>query len=119
MTQSQLLKDREFAEVSEVRPDAKKRVTLKKLDRLAPFYKVYSNALGQIILDPQVIIPAAELWLYKDKETLASIRRGLADAKAGRLVKLPSLAKKGKGSERAVRDPIHRGSGPAEKEAGE
>lgn len=109
MTVSQLLKDRDFAEVSEVRPDAKKRVTLKKVDRLAPFYKVYSNALGQIILDPQVIVPAAELWLHKDQDALASIRRGLAESKAGRLVRLPSLAKKGKRADRALRAALHRG----------
>lgn len=34
------------------------------------------------------IIPSSESWLYKDKEALDSIRRGLKDAAKGRISKL-------------------------------
>ena len=34
------------------------------------------------------IIPASEVWLYKNKEILESVRRGLKDAAKGRISKL-------------------------------
>lgn len=34
------------------------------------------------------IIPASEIWLYKNKEVLESVRRGLKDADRGRITKL-------------------------------
>lgn len=34
------------------------------------------------------IIPASEAWLYKNKESLESVRRGLKDAAKGRISKL-------------------------------
>ena len=34
------------------------------------------------------IIPASEIWLYKNKEVLESVRRGLKDAAKGRISKL-------------------------------
>jgi len=49
-----------------VKPDAKKRVMLPKaLVREDVTYHIYSNSLGQIILDPQVSVPASEVWLFK------------------------------------------------------
>lgn len=37
-------------------------------------------------------IPAAELWLWKDTNALTAVRRGLDDARAGRLSYLGSFA---------------------------
>ncbi len=34
------------------------------------------------------IIPPSEVWLYKNKEVLESVRRGLKDAAKGRISKL-------------------------------
>jgi len=34
------------------------------------------------------IIPTSEAWLYKNKEALESVRRGLKDAAKGRISKL-------------------------------
>lgn len=96
MTTTQILKAQDFAEVAQVRPDEKQRVTLKKVKRASQVYKVYVNSIGQIILDPQVLVPVSEMWLFENKEALASVRRGLAQAKAGKLVKMPSLAKHAK-----------------------
>lgn len=43
---------------------------------------------GKIVLDPLVEIPAREHWIYKNPEALASLLRGIEDAKAGRIVDL-------------------------------
>lgn len=44
-----------------------------------------------IIIRPARIIPEREAWLYKNKEALESVRRGLAQARAGNFVKGPSI----------------------------
>lgn len=93
MTLAQLVRSKEFTEVTEARVDDKKRVTLKKVKASAKYYKIYVNSAGQIILDPQAVIPASELWLFKNKAALASVRRGLEQSSQGKLVKRPSAAK--------------------------
>jgi len=72
-----------------VKPDAKKRVVLPKaLVEEGITYHIYTNKFGQIVLDPQVTIPAAELWLFKNPAALASVKRGLADAAQGKVSKV-------------------------------
>jgi hypothetical protein len=79
----------------DVRPDAKKRVTLGKalseLDDDVRF-DVYRNESGQIVLDPQVSIPASEAWLYRNPEALAAVRKGLQDSAEGKTAYLGSFA---------------------------
>jgi hypothetical protein len=79
----------------DVRPDAKKRVTLGKalagLDEEVRF-DVYRNETGQIVLDPQVSVPASEAWLYRNPQALAVVRRGLQEAAEGRTISLGSFA---------------------------
>jgi hypothetical protein len=85
-----VIKDAGFERVAEgVRPDAKKRVVLSgvRIEDGAT-YHVYINSLGQIVLDPQVTIPASEAWLFKNPEALGAVRRGLADAAEGRVSKV-------------------------------
>lgn len=83
-----VLKDTEFEEVAEVKLDSKHRVSLgPKISKTASSYKVYCNALGQIILDPQATVPAYELWLFKNAEAAQMVREGLEDAKKHRLKK--------------------------------
>jgi len=91
MTGKTIVKDDHFEEVAEVRADSKNRITLGKTPKLGKIssYKVYSNAIGQIILDPQVTIPAHEQWLFKNKKAAKSVLAGLEDVKKGRLVKAP------------------------------
>jgi len=36
-------------------------------------------------------IPASEEWLYRNPKALASVRRGLADAEAGKTISLGSF----------------------------
>ena len=63
-----------------VKPDNRKRVILPKtLIKEGITYDIYTNSVGQIVLDPQVTIPASELWLFENKEALASVDRGMAE----------------------------------------
>ena len=86
----QIIKDDNFREIAVgVKPDAKKRIVLSK----APIgdgvtYHIYCNEIGQIILDPHISIPASEVWLYKNKEALASVKAGLTDAAEGKVTKI-------------------------------
>jgi hypothetical protein len=85
-----IIKDTEFKEIAEsVKPDSKKRVVLpKSVVRKGITYHMYQNSIGQIVLDPQVTIPVSEAWLYENPEVIASVRRGLADAKKSRVSKV-------------------------------
>ena len=85
-----VIKDPDFKKIADsVKPDAKKRILLHKVQmREGITYHVYSNNMGQIILDPQVTIPASEIWLYNNPEALESVRRGLSDAARGKVSKI-------------------------------
>ncbi len=85
-----IIKDQDFKRVAEgVKPDAKKRIVLPKVTvRKGITYHIYSNSIGQLVLDPQVTIPASEAWLFNDSDALASVRRGLSDAAQGRVSKV-------------------------------
>ncbi len=87
-----ILKDTELTKIADnVKPDAKKRVVLpKSLVREGITYAVYKNSLGQIVLDPQVTIPASELWLFENKDALASVDKGMAETRS---IKRGSFAK--------------------------
>ena len=90
ITMAMIIKDSDFQRIAEsVRPDAKKRVVLPRVPVLEGVtYHIYSNSMGQIVLDPQVTIPASEAWLFKNPHALASVRRGLSDAAQGRVSKV-------------------------------
>lgn len=84
------IKDDDFQVIADsIKPDAKKRVVLPKvLNEPGVTYRVYSNSIGQIILDPQVSIPASELWLYQNPEALAAVKQGLKEAAEGKFSKI-------------------------------
>lgn len=91
---SSILRDQHFRPVSETKVDSKNRVSLpKRIQGAVHTYRIYSNDAGQIVLDPQVLVPASEAWLYRDEAALKAVRQGLEEAKAGKLVKRKSLAK--------------------------
>lgn len=46
---------------------------------------------GQILLTPAVVIPEQEVWLYRNKEALASVQRGLKQAREGKLSANPDF----------------------------
>ena len=92
---TEIVKDTNFKIIAEgVKPDTKRRILLSKaLSGEGVRYHVYTNNLGQIVLDPQVTIPASEAWLFENPAALASVRRGLTDVTEGRIseVDLDSL----------------------------
>lgn len=77
-----------------VKPDTKNRVHLPKtLIAKGVTYHIYSTSTGQIVLDPQVTIPASEAWLFEDKAALASIDKGMAESAKGQVIERGSFAK--------------------------
>lgn len=90
-----IFKDGEKLEIiaEGIKPDAKKRINFPK-DSLKEgmIYHVYSNAFGQIILDPQVIIPASELWVFQNKDLLASLDESMAQSRKGLRINRGSFA---------------------------
>lgn len=88
------IKDKNFEKVADgVRPDRKKRVILGKIQiQAGVIYNIYANKAGQILLDPQVTIPLSELWVFENKDILASIDKGMAEETAGQLVDRGSFA---------------------------
>jgi len=90
-----IIKNTEFTGIAKsVKPDAKKRVVLPAvLVKEDITYHIYTNSAGQIILDPQVTIPASEAWLFEDKNALASVDRGMVESANGQLINRGSFAK--------------------------
>ena len=50
--------------------------------------KVYMNSQGEVLIRPVVEIPASEMWLYRNKKALASVKRGLDEAANGKVKEL-------------------------------
>ncbi|MDD5627866.1 MAG: hypothetical protein PHU21_02295 [Elusimicrobia bacterium] len=88
---SDVVREGDFLDYGAVKADAKHRVVLK--GPVHELYRVYRNEAGQILLDPQVMIPANEAWLFKNKKALASVRRGLQQMAEGKGRCLGSHAK--------------------------
>jgi hypothetical protein len=90
-----IIRDNKLTKIAEgVKLDNKRRVLLPKNSaRAGTIYHIYTNNYGQIILDPQVTIPASEAWLFNNPDAFALVQRGLADAAEGRVsrVDLDSL----------------------------
>ena len=82
-----LVRDQHFEEVSEVKVDSKHRITLGRVKAGATSYRVYQNAVGQIILDPMITVPAHEAWLFRNPKAARMVQEGLQDARRKRLVK--------------------------------
>ena len=85
-----IIKDMHLTRVAEgVKPDSKKRVVLPgALVANGITYHIYGNRFGQIVLDPQVTIPASEAWLFNNPDALALVQQGLSDAAKGRISKI-------------------------------
>jgi hypothetical protein len=88
-----ILKDEKLTKIADsVKPDAKRRVYLPGIVlKEGVSYHIYSNSLGQIVLDPQITIPASEAWLFENKAALASIDQGMTESAQGKVVKRGSF----------------------------
>jgi hypothetical protein len=91
----ELIKDPVFQRVADgVKPDTKRRIVLPNgTVEEGVTYHIYRNGLGQIVLDPQVSIPAYEAWLFKNPEALASVTQGLLESAQGLTKSRGSFAK--------------------------
>jgi len=94
--------DEKFEQIGRVSVDAKNRVVLKKaIDMLRQQFgqestirfAVATNSAGQILLSPETVVPIHEAWLYRNKQALTSVHRGLDEARKGKIRKAPSFAK--------------------------
>jgi hypothetical protein len=85
-----IIRDKDFIDVAKsVKVDSKRRIVLPpSLVKDDITFHIYTNGAGQIILDPQVTIPASELWLFQNPKLLASVKKGLEDAAEGRVSKI-------------------------------
>jgi len=82
----------EYTRMAEsVKQDPKRRVLLPKtLVKEGITYHIYANSLGQIFLDPQVTIPASELWVFANKDILAAMDKSMDEE---RVINRGSFAK--------------------------
>ncbi|HEY40383.1 MAG TPA: hypothetical protein G4O18_00810 [Dehalococcoidia bacterium] len=77
-----------------IRPDGRRRVALpKSLIKDGISFQVWANSEGQILLEPQVTIPASELWVFENKEILASLDKAMFESMNGQTVNRGSFAK--------------------------
>jgi hypothetical protein len=88
-----MLADGNFTALGETRTDSKKRVVLR--GNVSKHYMAYVNDAGQILLEPMSMIPTRSIKSL-DAKTLASVRQGLKEAKAGKGRYLGSFAKHAK-----------------------
>jgi hypothetical protein len=95
--------DQNFEPVGKGTLDNKRRIALAKaIDALRDVFgedlknmrfEISYNKAGQILLSPEVTVPLHEVWLYKNKAALESVRRGIEEAGRGKARKLGSFAK--------------------------
>jgi len=87
---SEIIKNAKFRKIaSNVKPDSKKRIILSKACQSEDVtYHVYCNEIGQIILDPQISIPASEAWLFNNSEAKEAVATGLKEAAEGKISKV-------------------------------
>lgn len=90
-----IIKSEDLTRIAEnVRPDPKRRVLLPKaLIKEGITYHIYVNSFDQVILDPQVTISASELWVFENKDILASLDKGMTESANGQVMKRGSFAK--------------------------
>lgn len=93
-----IIRDEKLTKIADsVKPDAKRRVCLPKSSlREGISYHIYTNSAGQIILDPQITIPASEAWLFENKAALGSVAKGLAESANGQTIDRGSFARHAK-----------------------
>ena len=76
--------------------DSKKRVTLGDSvpkDMKIDSYEVLVGEGGDVLLRPLTHIPARERWVYENPKVYESIKKGLAQAKAGKVIKVENIEK--------------------------
>ena len=67
--------------------DSKGRIALGR--KYANTMFIVTEESGRFIIEPGVVVPEREAWLYENQSALESVRRGLQQAKDGRFSKTP------------------------------
>lgn len=88
MARTTRIVEEEFTEVDTRTVDKRSRLTLGRLGAENRRFRISVSVRGEILLQPMEEIPASELWLYRDREALESVKRGLRDSAEGRTRKL-------------------------------
>ena len=73
--------------IKTVHPDAKGRIALGALAKGISSFQIMEDKDGRIILEPLVEIPAREQWLFKNKEAMQQVQKGLKDSAKGKVSK--------------------------------
>lgn len=73
------------------RPDAQGRITIGK-DRADETFVVEPQTNGDIILRSVVVMHRQEMWLFENKKAAASLKRGIAQSRAGKVKGLGPFA---------------------------
>jgi hypothetical protein len=76
-----------------LRPDSKGRVALGVLAKGVSSFKATVDDDNRIVLEPYSEVPSREKWLFDNPKAMASLKRGLNDAKAGRVKSKGTFAK--------------------------
>lgn len=74
-----------------IQPDSRGRISL-GTEAKSKTYRVLTNDLGQILLEPVVAIPESEAWLFKNPEALSAVKQGLQESAEGLTTSLGSFA---------------------------
>jgi len=78
--------------------DAKGRLTLG--GAFANKTVLVEQHADRIVIRPARVVPEREAWLHENKEAMASVQRGIAQAREGQLSDGPDLAKAAKVAKR-------------------
>jgi predicted RNA-binding protein YlxR (DUF448 family) len=74
-------------QIPTVRPDSKGRIALGAYAKGVSSFRIHAEKDGRLVLEPYKEIPAREAWLYENKSALAKVRKGLKDAKEGKVTR--------------------------------
>ena len=81
-----------FTEVATKSIDERKRISIgglaASLFKGITRFRIFRGAQGDVLLRPVVEVPAREVWLYKNKAALKSVRKGLRESAQGKTAKL-------------------------------
>lgn len=81
-----------FTEIATKTIDDRNRIligdAIKSLIDVVQRFKIFKNTNGDILLRPVVEIPARELWLFKNKKALKSVKKGIKQSSQGKTKKL-------------------------------
>ena len=69
--------------------DSKGRITISNewmpyKNQTVRSFKIYSNGDGDLLLRPEVTIPAREAWIYQNPDVIKSIKKGIKELEEGK-----------------------------------